>query len=91
MGVPYFWQVRAANSAGVVYANDAAWWSFSTAGADELNYWSGIAFHFSEVATALNRSVRNANNVAGSTGSVARSEGGAPTGDDDEPGEGEVA
>ena len=40
-----------------------------------------IAFHFSEVATALNRSVRNANNVAGSTGSVARSEGGAPTGD----------
>jgi Zn-dependent metalloprotease/fibronectin type 3 domain-containing protein len=40
-----------------------------------------VVFHFSEIATALNRTIRNANNVVGSTGTVARSEGSGPTGD----------
>ena len=40
-----------------------------------------IVFHFSEVATALSRTIRNSNNVVASTGVVARSEGGGPSGD----------
>jgi hypothetical protein len=29
-GVPYFWQVRAVNCGGATYADDGAWWSFTT-------------------------------------------------------------
>jgi hypothetical protein len=29
-GVTYYWQVRANNANGTTYANDGAWWSFST-------------------------------------------------------------
>jgi hypothetical protein len=29
-GATFYWQVRAVNAAGTAYANDGAWWSFST-------------------------------------------------------------
>ncbi len=41
LGTTYYWQVRAPNVAGETYADDGAWWSFATAGATDLNAWTG--------------------------------------------------
>ncbi len=41
LGTTYYWQARAANTAGMTYANGGAWWSFTTASADDLNHWIG--------------------------------------------------
>ncbi len=41
----------------------------------------GILLHFSQLESALNRTVNNSNNLAGSSGTLARSEGEAATGD----------
>ncbi len=42
LGTPYYWHVRAVNSAGETYADANTWWSFTTAAAADLNHWTGF-------------------------------------------------
>lgn len=40
-GTTYYWQVRATNVAGEIYADSGTWWQFTTASDEDLNAWVG--------------------------------------------------